>query len=70
MPIGWRPQPTEVYVEPPQIWFEQNPGMKWGLDRLLPGQRATAQEWWKFAVSTLRRMALRCARSMSTLSCP
>ena len=49
------PQPTEVYVEPPGIWLEQNPGMKWRLNRLLPGQRVAAQEWWKFAVSTFKQ---------------
>ena len=48
------PQPTEVYVEPPGIWAEKNPGMKWRLNRLLPGQRVAAQEWWKFAVATFK----------------
>ena len=29
--------------------------MKWRLDRLLPGQRVAAQEWWKYAVNIFQK---------------
>ena len=51
----WVPQPSLVYVEPPKIWSQENPGMKWRLDRLLPGQRVAAQEWWKYAVNIFQK---------------